>query len=118
MATSMLTLDRVTWTNIVAVDKQDSKLLRAAHPGFPPFDLANPLTCIARPEIDEYDDHLFAVMQFPIRDAARRIRGAAEVNLSIGEGSLENPHAFIGVLLMMLFIMLAMPAVFKRKNRL
>ncbi len=118
MATSTLTHGRVIWTNIAAVDKQDSKLLRAAHPGFPPCDLANPLSRIEHPRIDEYDDDLFAGMQFPIRDAARRIRRAAEVNLSIGEGSLENPHAFIGVLLMMLFIMLAMPAVFKRKNRL
>jgi len=194
MATSTLTHGRVIWTNIAAVDKQDSKLLRAAHPSFPPCDLANPLSRIERPRIDEYDDDLFAGMQFPIRDAARRIRRAAEVNLSIGEGSLvtvhedvlmllntlfafirkeldvywghiidhlqkasgllaghdeanciltvisvimlplalissiygmnaalprdENPHAFIEILLMMLFIMLAMPAVFKRKNRL
>ncbi len=92
MATSTLTHGRVTWTNITAVDEQDIRLLRAAHPNFHPLDLEDLFSRIERPKIDEYDDYLFVVMQFPIWDPASRVSRAAEVDLFIGEGFLVTVH--------------------------
>ncbi|NPV66218.1 MAG: magnesium transporter CorA family protein [Anaerolineae bacterium] len=92
MATSTLTHGRVTWTNITAVNEQDIKLLRAQHPNFHPLDLEDLLSRIERPKIDEYDDYLFVVMQFPVWDPAHRVSRAAEVDLFIGEGFLVTVH--------------------------
>lgn len=92
MATSTLTHGRVTWTNITAVNEQDIKLLRARHPNFHPLDLEDLLSRIERPKIDEYDDYLFVVMQFPVWDVASRVSRAAEVDLFIGEGFLVTVH--------------------------
>ncbi len=103
MATSTLTHGRVTWTNITAVNEQDVKLLRAQHPNFHPLDLEDLLSRIERPKIDEYDDYLFVVMQFPVWDAASRVSRAAEVDLFIGEGFLVTVHEGVLKPLNMLF---------------
>jgi magnesium transporter len=49
------------------------------YPHFHPLDLEDLQSRIERPKIDEYDDYLFVVMQFPLWDAVQRVSRAAEV---------------------------------------
>lgn len=92
MTTQTLTYGRVTWTDIERASESDIKLLRANHPDFHPLDLEDLLSRIERPKIDEYDDYLFVVMQFPIWDSKNRVSRATEVDIFIGEGYLVTVH--------------------------
>lgn len=92
MATQTLTYGRVTWTDISKATENDIRLLRANHPDFHPLDLEDLLSRIERPKIDEYDEYLFVVMQFPIWDPKSRVSRATEVDIFIGEGFLVTVH--------------------------
>ncbi|GAB4568879.1 MAG: magnesium/cobalt transporter CorA [Anaerolineae bacterium] len=92
MTTQILTYGRVTWTDISQATEQDILQLRERYPNFHPLDLEDLLSRIERPKIDEYDDYLFVVMQFPIWDRTNRISRASEVDIFIGEGFLVTVH--------------------------
>ncbi len=92
MTTQTLTYGKVTWTDVRAVTETDTRLLRANHPNFHPLDLEDLVSRIERPKIDEYDDYLFVVMQFPIWDAKNRVSRASEVDMFIGHGYLVTVH--------------------------
>ena len=47
---------------------------------------------IQRPKIDEDDDHLFIVMQFPVFDKQNRITRPSEVDVFIGEDYVVTVH--------------------------
>ena len=79
---------RVTWTNIEHITPADIDQLRETYPHFHPLDLEDLQSRIERPKIDEYDDYLFVVMQFPLWDPVMRISRAAEVDMFIGSGYL------------------------------
>lgn len=88
MAIQTITHGRVTWVNIVGVTAEDIAYLRANYPHFHPLDLEDLQSRIERPKIDEYDDYLFVVMQFPQWDAVQRISRPAEVDMFVGSGYL------------------------------
>ena len=88
MATQMIQHGRVTWTNIERVTPDDIRLLTEAYPHFHPLDLEDLQSRIERPKIDEYDDYLFVVMQFPLWDPVQRVSRAAEVDMFVGSGYL------------------------------
>jgi magnesium transporter len=84
MAIQTIHHGRVTWVNIERVTPQDVDFLRENYPHFHPLDLEDLQSRIERPKIDEYDDYLFVVMQFPLWDAVQRISRAAEVDMFVG----------------------------------
>jgi magnesium transporter len=92
MAVEVLTHDRVTWVNIEKPTPGDMAYLRQHYPHFHPLDLEDCLSRIERPKIDEYDDYLFIIMQFPVFDSARRVSRAGEVDIFIGAGYLVTVH--------------------------
>ncbi|MBN1965176.1 MAG: magnesium/cobalt transporter CorA [Anaerolineae bacterium] len=92
MTTQTLTYGRVTWTDVRNVTPEDVRLLRTQHPGFHPLDLEDLQSRIERPKIDEYDDYLFVVMQFPLWDAKSRVSRASEVDIFIGNGYVITVH--------------------------
>jgi magnesium transporter len=92
MTTQTLTYGKVTWTDISQATENDIRLLKANHPTFHPLDLEDLLSRIERPKIDEYDDYLFVVMQFPIWDPKNRVSRATEVDMFIGHGYLVTVH--------------------------
>ena len=47
---------------------------------------------IERPKIDEYDDYLFIIMQFPVFDSMRRVSRPGEVDIFVGAGFLVSVH--------------------------
>ncbi|MBN1967681.1 MAG: magnesium transporter CorA family protein, partial [Anaerolineae bacterium] len=88
MATQTIQHGRVTWTNIERLTPQDSQNLQAVYPHFHPLDLEDLQSRIERPKIDEYDDYLFVVMQFPLWDPIQRVSRASEVDMFVGSGYL------------------------------
>jgi magnesium transporter len=91
MGIEALTYNRVTWVNIEAPAAADMAYLRQHYP-FHPLDLEDCLSRLERPKIDEYDDYLFLIMQFPVFDNARRVSRPSEVDLFIGAGYLVTVH--------------------------
>lgn len=50
------------------------------------------MSTIERPKLDEYDDYLFVVLQFPIWDPVRRVSRPSEVDIFVGSGYLVTAH--------------------------
>jgi magnesium transporter len=92
MTTAVLTHGRVTWVNIGKPVPEDMDYLREHYPFFHPLDLEDCLSRIERPKIDEYDDYLFIIMQFPVFDISRRVSRPGEVDFFIGAGYLVTVH--------------------------
>jgi magnesium transporter len=88
----VLTHGRITWVNIERPAPQDMETLRQRYPHFHPLDLEDCLSRIERPKIDEYEEYLFIIMQFPVFDASSRISKPGEVDLFIGKGYLVTVH--------------------------
>jgi magnesium transporter len=82
----------MTWVNIEKPTPGDMAYLRQQYPHFHPLDLEDCLSRIERPKIDEYDEYLFIIMQFPVFDSARRVSRAGEVDIFIGAGYLVTVH--------------------------
>jgi len=93
MTYKVLSHGRVKWTNITKPTSADMERLREAYPHFHPLDLEDCLSHLERPKIDEYDDYLFIVMQFPQWDAASRVSRPAEVDMFIGSGFFVTVHS-------------------------
>jgi magnesium transporter len=92
MTTDILDFGRTTWTNIVRPTPDDVKQLAERYPTFHPLDLEDILSRIERPKIDEYDDYLFVVMQFPLWDPVQRVSRSAEVDFFVGSGFVVTIH--------------------------
>lgn len=92
MALEVIQYKRVTWTNIHSTSWNDVEYLKNEYPHFHPLDLEDLMSTIERPKLDEYDDYLFVVLQFPIWDPVRRISRPAEVDIFVGSGYLVTAH--------------------------
>ena len=91
MGVELLTYGRMTWVNIDKPTPEDMAYLRERYP-FHPLDLEDCLSRLERPKIDEYDNYLFIIMQFPVFDDARRVSRPSEVDMFIGAGYLVTVH--------------------------
>ncbi|MFC2015987.1 magnesium/cobalt transporter CorA [Chloroflexota bacterium] len=91
MGVEVLSHGRITWVNIEKPTPEDIETLREDYP-FHPLDLEDCLSRIERPKIDEYDDYLFLIMQFPVFDSLRRVSQPSEVDIFIGTGYLVTVH--------------------------
>ena len=92
MGVETLTHGRVTWVNIEKPTAQDMEALQRLYPHFHPLDLEDCLSRIERPKIDEYDDYLFIIMQFPVFDSSSLVSKPGEVDMFIGKGYLVTVH--------------------------
>ena len=59
---------------------------------FHPLDLDDVLSRVQRPKIDEYDDHLFIVLHFPVFNKENRVTTASEVDIFVGENYVVTVH--------------------------
>jgi magnesium transporter len=91
MPVRVLTHGTVTWVNIEKPMPQDMEYVRQNYP-FHALDLEDCLSLFERPKIDEYDDYLFIIMQFPVFDHAHRVSRPGEVDIFIGSGYLVTVH--------------------------
>jgi magnesium transporter len=92
MSTTILTHDRVTWTDIVHPTPEDIEELAARYPQFHPLNLEDCLTELEIPKLDHHDSYLFLVVHLPFWDAHERISRPAEVDIFVAEGVLVTSH--------------------------
>ena len=59
---------------------------------FHPLNIDDVLSRAQRPKIDEYDDHLFIVLHFPVFDKENRITRPSEVDIFVGENYIVTVH--------------------------
>lgn len=92
MAVFELQCSRFVWTNIVQPNASDVQRLGEKYPQIHPLNLEDLLSQIERPKVDEEDDYLFVVLQFPVWDAAHRLSRASEVEFIVGRNYLVTVH--------------------------
>ncbi|MFC2013646.1 magnesium/cobalt transporter CorA [Chloroflexota bacterium] len=81
----------LTWVNIEQPTEQETEYL-AQHYDFHPLNLDDVLSRIQRPKIDEYKDHLFIVLHFPVFNIEARVTTPCQVSMFIGENYLVTLH--------------------------
>jgi magnesium transporter len=82
----------VTWVNITTPTPDDIARLHETYPQFHPLNLEDCLNPNERPKLDDYADHLFIVVQFPIWDKVNRISRPSEVHLFVSTGYVVSVH--------------------------
>ncbi len=82
---------KLTWIYIEKPTEAEGQYL-ADRFGFHPLEIDDVLSRAQRPKIDEDDDHLFIVMQFPVFDKENRITRPSEVDVFIGEDYVVTVH--------------------------
>ena len=82
---------KLTWIYIEKPTEAEGQYLEERF-GFHPLEIDDVLSRAQRPKIDEDDDHLFIVMQFPVFDKENRITRPSEVDVFIGEDYVVTVH--------------------------
>ena len=82
---------KLTWIYIEKPSNNEVRFL-AQHFTFHPLNLDDVLSRLQRPKIDEYEDHLFIVLHFPVFDKENRITRPSEVDIFIGENYVVTVH--------------------------
>jgi len=82
---------KITWLNIEKPTRSDMDYL-AKNYMFNPFDLEDCLSRIERPKIDEYQNYLFLVLQFPVFKMEALVTTPSQVSIFIGEGLVVTVH--------------------------
>lgn len=85
----------VMWINIEGLGDMELLQKVGAHFGLHPLALEDVTTAVQRPKVEEYDDHLFVVMQLPHSDGPMAVR-FEQVSLFLGRNFLitiqEDPR--------------------------
>lgn len=81
----------VRWINIEHPTSASIDYLRANF-SFHEFDLDDILDTVQRPKLDEYDDYLFVVVQFPVHSKLTRVTTASEVDIFVGHDYVITLH--------------------------
>ena len=82
---------KLTWIYIETPTTQDVEYL-AQNFNFHPLNLDDVLSRVQRPKIDDYPDHLFIVLHFPVYDKENRVTHPSEVDIFIGESYVITIH--------------------------
>ncbi|MCA9975973.1 MAG: magnesium transporter CorA family protein, partial [Anaerolineales bacterium] len=93
MTTTILTHNRVTWTNIFQPSPEDIEQLQARYPQIHPLNLHDCLSELEFPKIDQHDDYLFIVIHLPRWDDEEKISRPSEVDIFVSKGILITAHA-------------------------
>ena len=88
---SSITEGKLTWIYIEKPTAREVDYL-SQHFDFHPLNLDDILSRIQRPKIDEYDDHLFIVLHFPVFNKQNRVTTPSEVDIFIGENYIVTAH--------------------------
>lgn len=82
---------KLTWFYIEKPSAAEVEFLKQRFK-FHPLNLDDILSRIQRPKVDEYDDHLFIVLHFPVFDKEHKITRPSEVDVFVGENYLVTVH--------------------------
>jgi magnesium transporter len=86
-----ITERKLTWFYIEKPTSSEVEFL-AQRFHFHPLDLDDVLSRTQRPKIDEYEDHLFMVLHFPVFDKQNHITRPSETDIFIGENYVVTVH--------------------------
>ena len=86
-----VTCGKLTWVYIEKPTTQEVEYL-AQNFHFHTLNLDDVLSRVQRPKIDEYDDHLFIVLHFPVFNKQNRVTTPSEVDIFIGENYVVTVH--------------------------
>ncbi len=82
---------KLTWFYIESPSTDEVNFLKQQF-DFHPLNLDDVLSRMQRPKIDEYEDHLFIVLQFPVFDKQSHITRPSEVDIFVGENYVITVH--------------------------
>lgn len=82
---------RLSWIYIEKPTEKEVEYLRQNF-NFHHLNLDDVLSRVQRPKIDEYEDHLFIVLHFPVFDKRNRVTTPSEVDIFIGENYVVTVH--------------------------
>ena len=83
---------RMTWVYIERPTQAEVDFLAHHFPQFHSLNLDDVLSRVQRPKIDEYEDHLFLVLHFPVFHKEARITSPSEVDIFVGEDYMVTIH--------------------------
>lgn len=87
-----LRCQRFLWINIVRPTPADTEDVRMRFPFIHPTHLEDLVSPSERPKLDERDEYLFTVMQFPVPDVRNRLTRSGEVDFVIMKDVLITTH--------------------------
>jgi len=82
---------KLTWFYIERPSTDEVDFLKQQF-DFHPLNLDDVVSRMQRPKIDEYEDHLFIVLQFPVFDKQSHITRPSEVDIFVGENYVITVH--------------------------
>ncbi|MDY7019209.1 MAG: magnesium transporter CorA family protein [Chloroflexota bacterium] len=82
---------KITWIYIEKPTTGDVESLARDY-DFHPLNLDDVLSRVQRPKVDEYDDHIFLVLHFPVFDKKSQVTRSSEVDIFVGEDYLITVH--------------------------
>ncbi len=82
----------LTWIDIQRPGRQEIDWLRT-HYRFHPLHLEDVLSKIQRPKLDEREDYIFLVLQWPVYNKITRLTTASEVDIFLAKNFLITIHA-------------------------
>ena len=83
---------RLTWVNVEKPTRREMDYLAQNYP-FDSFVLEDCLSRMERPKIDEYENYLFLVLQFPVFNKQARVTTSSQVSVFIGGDYVVTVHA-------------------------
>jgi len=86
-----ITCGKLTWVYIETPTEKEVNYLAANYP-FHPLNLDDIASRVQRPKIDEYEDHLFLVLHFPVFNKKNQVTTASEVDIFIAEKYVVTVH--------------------------
>ncbi len=87
----VISCGKLTWVYIERPTEKDVQYL-GQNFNFNILNLDDVLSRVQRPKIDEYPDHLFIVLHFPVYNKANRVTTPSEVDIFIGETYIVTVH--------------------------
>ncbi len=88
---SSVSYGKLSWVYIERPTEKEVEYLRQNF-NFHHLNLDDVLSRVQRPKIDEYEDHLFIVLHFPVFDKRNRVTTPSEVDIFIGETYVVTVH--------------------------
>ncbi len=88
---SSVSYGKLNWVYIEKPTEREVEYLRQNF-NFHYLNLDDVLSRVQRPKIDEYQDHLFIVLHFPVFDKRNRVTTPSEVDIFIGENYVVTVH--------------------------
>ena len=80
------------WIDVEHPSKADLERIHREFPQFHPLTLEDTLSPIQRPKIDEFDDHLYIVMHFPVFEKRTQKITSSEVDMFVGKDYVVTLH--------------------------